>query len=176
MTRESSGWNSRRACRTMAAATASAGPRGGGDVRLAAQAPGRLRAAPGLGRADPVLGPQAGPAARLPRPAAGPAAGPRQARRPVLGRQRRRAGADQPPPGARRPAPAARPARGADDPGAEGETVALAPGRLATDVAELEACLASGTRDALERAVALYGGDLLGGFQAREPLLEEWLG
>jgi len=57
----------------------------------------------------------------------------------------------------------------------EVETVALAPGRLATDVAELEACLASGARDALERAVALYEGDLLDGFQAREPLLEEWL-
>src|SRR4051812_11132996 len=58
----------------------------------------------------------------------------------------------------------------------EGETLALAPDGLATDVAELERCLACGTRDALERAVALYGGDLLDGFRApREPLLEEWL-
>src|SRR3954447_613068 len=43
----------------------------------------------------------------------------------------------------------------------EGETVALAPDGLATDVAELERCLASGTRGALERAVALYEGDFL---------------
>src|SRR3954467_3041730 len=56
-----------------------------GDVWLAAQAPGRIRAAPGLGSPDPALGKEAGPASRLPRPAAGPAAGPRQARRPVLG-------------------------------------------------------------------------------------------
>src|SRR3954451_821323 len=47
----------------------------------------------------------------------------------------------------------------------EGETLALAPDGLATDVAELERCLACGTRDALERAVALYGGDLLDGFR-----------
>src|SRR4051794_27511736 len=58
----------------------------------------------------------------------------------------------------------------------QGETLAPAPDGLATDVAELERCLACGTRDALERAVALYGGDLLDGFRApREPLLEEWL-
>jgi DNA-binding SARP family transcriptional activator len=58
----------------------------------------------------------------------------------------------------------------------EGETVALAQDSLATDVAEFERCLASGTRDALKRAVALYEGDLLDGFQTpREPLLEEWL-
>src|SRR4051795_5124424 len=43
----------------------------------------------------------------------------------------------------------------------EGEAVALAPDGLATDVAELERCLASGTRGALERAVALYEGDFL---------------
>src|SRR4051794_17055192 len=58
----------------------------------------------------------------------------------------------------------------------DGETLALAPDGLATDVTELESCLASGDRDGLERAVALYEGDLLDGFQApREPLLEEWL-
>ena len=57
----------------------------------------------------------------------------------------------------------------------EGETVALAPDGLATDVAELERCLASGTRGALERAVALYEGDFLDGFQTRQPLVEEWL-
>ena len=58
----------------------------------------------------------------------------------------------------------------------EGETVALARDGLATDVAEFERCLAAGGRDALERAAALYEGDLLDGFQApRQPLLEEWL-
>src|SRR4051794_5331367 len=58
----------------------------------------------------------------------------------------------------------------------EGETVALARDGLATDVAEFERCLAAGGRGALERAAALYDGDLLDGFQApRQPLLEEWL-
>src|SRR3954471_24678678 len=58
----------------------------------------------------------------------------------------------------------------------EGETVALARDGLATDVTEFERCLATGGRDALERAAALYEGDLLDGFQApRQPLLEEWL-
>ena len=58
----------------------------------------------------------------------------------------------------------------------EGETVALARDGLATDVAEFERCLAAGGRGALERAAALYEGDLLDGFQApRQPLLEEWL-
>src|SRR5688500_18329482 len=41
---------------------------------------------------------------------------------------------------------------------AQGETVALARDGLATDVAEFERCLASGTRGALERAVALHEG------------------
>src|SRR4051795_7352718 len=58
----------------------------------------------------------------------------------------------------------------------EGETVVLARDGLATDVAEFERCLAAGGRGALERAAALYEGDLLDGFQApRQPLLEEWL-
>src|SRR3954462_10125575 len=58
----------------------------------------------------------------------------------------------------------------------EGETLALARDGLTTDVAELERCLASGARDGLERAVALYEGDFLDGFRAsRQPLLEEWL-
>jgi TolB-like protein/DNA-binding SARP family transcriptional activator/Flp pilus assembly protein TadD len=57
----------------------------------------------------------------------------------------------------------------------ESETMALARGGLVTDVEELERCLASGTRGALEQAVALYEGDLLDGFQSRHPLLEEWL-
>ena len=57
----------------------------------------------------------------------------------------------------------------------ESETIVLARGGLATDVAELERCLASGARDALEQAVALYEGDFLDGFRLPQPLLEEWL-
>ena len=57
----------------------------------------------------------------------------------------------------------------------DSETIVLERGGLLTDVAEFERCLASGARDALEQAVALYEGDFLDGFKARESLLEEWL-
>jgi TolB-like protein/DNA-binding SARP family transcriptional activator/Flp pilus assembly protein TadD len=57
----------------------------------------------------------------------------------------------------------------------EAETVALAPDALTTDVAELEGALKLGTREALERAVALYDGELLEGYRPHEPLLAEWL-
>src|SRR3954462_8883833 len=58
----------------------------------------------------------------------------------------------------------------------QGETGGRARDGLTTDVTEFERCLATGGRYALERAAALYEGDLLDGFQApRQPLLEEWL-
>ena len=57
----------------------------------------------------------------------------------------------------------------------EAETVAIAREALTTDVAELEHSLRLGTREALERAVALYDGELLDGYRPHEPLLAEWL-
>jgi hypothetical protein len=154
-------------------------PAGGNvDVRLAAaQAAGRLRAALGRdGRAGSAPGQEAGPAARLPRPAP---AWPPQGRDSSAGLFWGDSGDAQARTSLRQALAVLRRQLGPHGEGLitapEGETVALAEGRLATDVAEFEACLASGARDALEQAVALYGGELLEGFRAREPLLEEWL-
>jgi len=46
---------------------------------------------------------------------------------------------------------------------------------VAVDVGTFEALLAEGTPEALERAVALYRGDLLDGIQVREAAFEDWL-
>jgi DNA-binding SARP family transcriptional activator len=55
-----------------------------------------------------------------------------------------------------------------------GDTIALNPLAVSVDVAEMEAALADGSLDALERAAALYRGDLLDGFSVDEPAFEEW--
>jgi DNA-binding SARP family transcriptional activator len=57
----------------------------------------------------------------------------------------------------------------------ERDTVALDRDAAHVDVAEFERLLASGMPEALERASALYRGDLLIGLAVDEPLFEEWL-
>jgi len=57
----------------------------------------------------------------------------------------------------------------------DGETVSLDPAAVDVDVAAFEQEVAQGAPDALERAVALYHGDLLEGAAVREAAFEEWL-
>ncbi|HEX9819522.1 MAG TPA: BTAD domain-containing putative transcriptional regulator [Methylomirabilota bacterium] len=57
----------------------------------------------------------------------------------------------------------------------EGEALALAPGVVEADVAVFERAVADGTPEALERAAALYQGDLLAGLVLAEAPFEEWL-
>jgi DNA-binding SARP family transcriptional activator len=57
----------------------------------------------------------------------------------------------------------------------EGQTVAVNRTGVEVDVVTFERCIAQGTPQALERAAALYQGDLLLGFTLNEPLFEEWL-
>jgi DNA-binding SARP family transcriptional activator/ABC-type cobalamin/Fe3+-siderophores transport system ATPase subunit len=57
----------------------------------------------------------------------------------------------------------------------EGQTLVLSPAVVEVDVATFERCVAEGTPEALERAAAVYGGDLLVGFDLNEPLFEDWL-
>jgi DNA-binding SARP family transcriptional activator len=57
----------------------------------------------------------------------------------------------------------------------EGDTLTLNPRRVEIDACELERLAKLGTRKALERAAALYTGDLLAGLALREPPFEEWL-
>lgn len=54
-------------------------------------------------------------------------------------------------------------------------TVALHGAGVTVDVADFDRLVAAGTPDALERAVALYRGDLLEGFVLDERPFEEWL-
>src|SRR5215470_8071580 len=58
---------------------------------------------------------------------------------------------------------------------AEAQTIALDPAALDVDVLTLERLVADGTAEALERAAALYQGDLLEGLSVNEPPFEEWL-
>src|SRR5688572_24240022 len=55
------------------------------------------------------------------------------------------------------------------------DVVALRPDAVWVDVAEFERCAARGTRESLERAVRLYGGDFLAGLRLDEEPFEEWL-
>jgi DNA-binding SARP family transcriptional activator len=55
------------------------------------------------------------------------------------------------------------------------ETVALSPAAAEVDVAVFEECVARATPEALERAAALYQGDLLEAFDLKEAAFEEWL-
>jgi predicted ATPase len=57
----------------------------------------------------------------------------------------------------------------------EGETVALNPRSVDVDVAEFERLVADGTPAALDRAAALYRGELLEGLAFQEAAFEEWL-
>ena len=57
----------------------------------------------------------------------------------------------------------------------DGETVALDPAPVDVDVVEFERQVAEGTPAALERAVALYRGELLEGLALQEAPFEEWL-
>ena len=57
----------------------------------------------------------------------------------------------------------------------EGDNVALDPGLVGTDVEEFQQCAAHGARAPLERAAALYQGNLLEGLSLQEPSFEEWL-
>jgi TolB-like protein/DNA-binding SARP family transcriptional activator len=59
---------------------------------------------------------------------------------------------------------------------ANAETVSLRPGALVCDVAQFEALLCQGTRDALKAAVALYRGGLLPDVAIPEEAWTEWLG
>jgi DNA-binding SARP family transcriptional activator len=55
------------------------------------------------------------------------------------------------------------------------ETVTLRTGSIDVDVFELERACASGGAEALDRAVALYRGDLLEGLDTRAPAFDDWL-
>ncbi len=57
----------------------------------------------------------------------------------------------------------------------DGETVALNPTAVDVDVAEFERLVAEGTPAALDRAAALYRGELLEGLALQEAPFEEWL-
>ena len=57
----------------------------------------------------------------------------------------------------------------------DGDTVALNPVSVDVDVVEFERQVAEGSPTALDRAVALYRGDLLEGFALQEAPFEEWL-
>jgi Bacterial transcriptional activator domain. len=46
---------------------------------------------------------------------------------------------------------------------------------VTVDVAVFEQLLSNGTLETLERAVALYQGDLLDGFAIQDPSFEDWL-
>ena len=56
-----------------------------------------------------------------------------------------------------------------------GDTIALDRRAVSVDVADFERLLAAGKPEALERASALYRGDLLAGLAVDEPPFEEWL-
>ena len=57
----------------------------------------------------------------------------------------------------------------------DSQRISLVPGRVRVDAGEFEALLADGSRAALERAVALYSGDLLAGASLDAPEFDDWL-
>ncbi len=56
----------------------------------------------------------------------------------------------------------------------DGTSVALDPSAVELDVAAFERLVAEGSPQALDRAVKLYGGDLLDGFSLKEDSFEAW--
>ena len=57
----------------------------------------------------------------------------------------------------------------------EGDLVGLASPAIDVDARRFERAVQEGTRDAVERAMTLYAGDLLEGLAVNEPSFEEWL-
>jgi len=57
---------------------------------------------------------------------------------------------------------------------ADTECVRLVPGLVAIDVSEMECALAEGSPEGVQRAAALYVGDLLEGFSLPGTLFEQW--
>lgn len=66
---------------------------------------------------------------------------------------------------------------GADAPAlrADGEALSLEPAAVDVDVVAFERAVREGSAESLERAAALYQGDLLAGLVLDEPPFEEWL-
>jgi TolB-like protein len=58
---------------------------------------------------------------------------------------------------------------------ADRQSVRLDPAAVTVDVALFEQLLSEGTPETLERAAALYRGDLLDGFAVHDPSFEDWL-
>src|SRR5262245_28312446 len=58
---------------------------------------------------------------------------------------------------------------------ADRQSVRLDPTAVTSDTAAFERLVSEGTADALERATALYRGDLLDGIGIRDPAFEDWL-
>jgi len=67
------------------------------------------------------------------------------------------------------------PAEGAAILRVEGEVVALAPGAIETDVSAFERAIGEGSPDALDRAIALYRGELFEGLSLNAEAFEDWL-
>jgi len=59
---------------------------------------------------------------------------------------------------------------------ADRQSVRLEPAGLSTDVAQFESLMNDGTPEAVERASALWSGDLLDGIRVPDAGFEEWLG
>src|SRR5213592_1968894 len=57
----------------------------------------------------------------------------------------------------------------------EGDNVGVSPTAVEVDVTRFEALATAASPEALERAAALYRGDLLEGMSVAEPPFEEWL-
>jgi len=58
---------------------------------------------------------------------------------------------------------------------ADRQSVRLDPASLRIDVVDFEHLLAKGQAEAIERAMALYRGELLEGIQVRDPAFEDWV-
>src|SRR5215831_1265003 len=58
---------------------------------------------------------------------------------------------------------------------ADRQSVRLDPTAVTSDTAAFERLISEGTPEALERAMALYRGDLLDGIGIRDPAFEDWL-
>src|SRR5262245_52627762 len=57
----------------------------------------------------------------------------------------------------------------------DGDVIGLDTARIVVDIHRLEQCVARGTPQALEEAIALYRGDFLEGFTLEERAFEDWL-
>ena len=57
----------------------------------------------------------------------------------------------------------------------EGDFLSVDPGSVEVDVAQFETSVATGTEESLQRAVDLYRGDLLEGFELGEDRFDQWV-